>query len=53
MVNCCCWKQVGEAVDSSEIQEKGNVRRLKPLPSNFSRDVTVDTNVCVTVNCEV
>jgi hypothetical protein len=30
--------------------EKGNVRRWKPLPSNGSEDVTVDTSVCVIVN---
>jgi hypothetical protein len=46
---------VAVAGDSSETQRKENVRRWKPLPSNGSDDVTVDTGmpVCVTMNCEV
>jgi hypothetical protein len=42
-------------------QRKGNVRRCKPLPSNGSKDATVDTSecececvcVCINVNCKV
>jgi hypothetical protein len=33
--------------DRSKTQGKGNVRRLKPLPSNGTEDVTVNTTVCV------
>jgi hypothetical protein len=52
-VSRCCEKLVAEAGDSSGTQRKGNVRRWKPLPSNGSEDVTVDTSVCVTVKCKV
>jgi hypothetical protein len=60
-VSCCCEKLVAEAGDSVGTQRKGNVRHWKPLPSNGSEDVTVDTSVCVCVcvcvcvivNCEV
>jgi hypothetical protein len=38
-----------EAWDSLETQRKGNIRRCKPLPSNVSENVTVDTNVCGTL----
>jgi hypothetical protein len=43
----CCEKLVAEAGDSSGTQKKGNVRRWKPLPSDGSDDVAVDTSVCV------
>jgi hypothetical protein len=43
---------VTEAGDISGTQRKGNVRRWKPLPSNDSEDVTVDTTVCVMVKCK-
>jgi hypothetical protein len=33
--------------------EEGECPSLEPLPSNDSEDVTVDTNVCVIVNCKV
>jgi hypothetical protein len=46
-VSCCCEKLVVEAGDSSRIRRKGNVRRWKPLPSNGSEDVTVNTSVGV------
>jgi hypothetical protein len=46
-VSCCCEMQVAEAGDSSGTQGKGNLRRRKSLPSNGSKDVTVDTSVCV------
>jgi hypothetical protein len=39
--------------DSSGTQRNRNVRRWKQLPSNGSEDVTLDTSVCVTVNCKV
>jgi hypothetical protein len=48
-----CEKLVAEAVDRSGTQRRGNVRRWKPLPSNWSEGVTVDTSVCATVNCKV
>jgi hypothetical protein len=44
-VSCCCEKLVAETGDSSGTQRKGNVCRWKPLPSNGSEDVTVDTSV--------
>jgi hypothetical protein len=47
VVSCCCFKLIAEARDSSETQRKGNVRRWKPLPSNGSEDVTVNTSVYV------
>jgi hypothetical protein len=55
VVNCCCYKLVAEAGDSSGTQSKGNVRCWKLLPSNGSEDVTGDTSVCVcvTVYCKV
>jgi hypothetical protein len=37
---------VAEAGDSSGTQRKGNVRRQKPLPSNDSEHVIMDT-ICV------
>jgi hypothetical protein len=43
VVSCCCSR------DRLGIQRKKNVRRWKPLSSNGSEDVTVDTNVCVCV----
>jgi hypothetical protein len=52
-VSCCCEQLVAEVRDSSGTQRKGNVRSWKPLSSNGSEDVTVDTGVCKTVNCEV
>lgn len=53
VVNCCCWKLVNEARNSSGTQGKGNIGLWKPLPSNGSDDVSVDTSLCVTVNCNV
>jgi hypothetical protein len=44
---------VAEARDSSGTHRKENVGRWKPLPSNDSEDVTMDTNLCVTVNCKM
>jgi hypothetical protein len=52
-VSCCCEKLVADVGDSSGTQGKGNVRHLKPLPSNGSEDVTVDTSVFVIVNCKM
>jgi hypothetical protein len=47
IVSCCCEDLVDELVDSSGAQKKGNVRGWKPLPSNGSKDVTLDTDdVC-------
>jgi hypothetical protein len=46
----CCEKLLSEAGDSSGTQRKGNVRSWKPIPSNGSADVTVDTSVCVCVS---
>jgi hypothetical protein len=46
-MSCCCEKLVAEAGDHSGNQRKGNVRRWKPLPSNGSEGVTVDTSVRV------
>jgi hypothetical protein len=46
-VSCCCEKLVAEAGDRLGTQRKGNVRRWKPLPSNGSEDVTVDTSLCM------
>jgi hypothetical protein len=45
-------KLVAEAGDSSEAQRKGKVRRWKPLPSNGSENVTVDSSVCNS-NCKL
>jgi hypothetical protein len=50
---CCCLKLVAEVGDHSGPQRKERVRRLKPLPSNDSEDMAVDTSVCVIVNCKV
>jgi hypothetical protein len=52
-VSCCCEKLVAEAGDSSGTQRKENVRCCNPQLSNGSEDVTVDTSVCVIVNCKV
>jgi hypothetical protein len=52
-VSCCCEKLVAEVGGSSGIQRKGNIHRWKPLPSNDSEDMTVDTSVCVIVTCKV
>jgi hypothetical protein len=52
VVSCCRYKLVAEARDSSGTQQKGTVCHWKPLPSNGSEDVTVDTGVCVLVKCE-
>jgi hypothetical protein len=49
IVVCCCEKVVAEAEDSSGIRRKENVCRWKPLLSNGSEDMTVDTSVCVCV----
>jgi hypothetical protein len=48
-MSCRCEKLVAEAGDLSGTQRKGNFRRWKPLPSNDSEDVTLDTSVCVCV----
>jgi hypothetical protein len=45
VVGCCCEKLVLEVGDSSETQKKGSVRCWKPLSTNGSEDVTVDTRV--------
>jgi hypothetical protein len=42
-------KLIAEAGNSSLTEKKGNVRRWKPLPSNDSENVTVDTSLCVIV----
>jgi hypothetical protein len=44
---------VAEAGNISGIQRNGNARRWKLLPSNGSEDLTMDTNVCVILNCKV
>jgi hypothetical protein len=41
-----------EAGDSFGTQRKENINRWKPLSSNGNEDVTVDTRVCVIVNCK-
>jgi hypothetical protein len=46
-VTCCYENLMTDAGNSSVAQRKGNVRRWKPLPSNGSIDVTVNTSVCV------
>jgi hypothetical protein len=48
-VSYCCEKLVAEARDSPGTQRNMNDNRWKPLPSNDSRDVTVDTSVCAIV----
>jgi hypothetical protein len=48
-VGCCCEKLIAEAGASSGNQRKGKVCSWKLLPSNGSKDVTVDTCVCVCV----
>jgi hypothetical protein len=53
VVSCCCEKLVAEVGDSSATQRKGNVCCWKPLTSNSSEDVTVDTSVYVIVYCKV
>jgi hypothetical protein len=52
-VSCYCEKLVADAGDSSGTERKGNARCCKPLPNNGSEDVTVDADVCVTLNCKV
>jgi hypothetical protein len=49
VVSCCCEKLLSETRDSSGTQRKGNVQLWKPIPSNGSADVTVDTSMCVCV----
>jgi hypothetical protein len=54
IVSCCCEKLVGEAGESSGTQRKGNFLLWKPLSSNDSEDVAMDTNVfVVAVYCNV
>jgi hypothetical protein len=53
VVSCCCFKLVAEDGDNSGTQSKGNVCRWKPVVSNGSEDVTVDTIVCVMVICKM
>jgi hypothetical protein len=52
-VKCCCWKLVTEAWENFGNLDEREHPPLKPLPSNGSEDVTVDTRVCVTVYSEV
>jgi hypothetical protein len=49
VVNCCCEKVVADVGDSSGTHRKRDFRRWKPLPSNGSEDMTVDTLVCNSV----
>jgi hypothetical protein len=42
-----------EAGAIREPEGKVIVRPWKPLPSNGSEDVTVDTSMCVMLNCKV
>jgi hypothetical protein len=49
----CCENLVAVAGNSQGTQRKGNVLRWKPLQSNDSEEMTVDTKVCVIVNCKV
>jgi hypothetical protein len=44
---------VAEARDHSGTHRKENICHWKLLPSNSSEDMTVDTSVCVIVNCKV
>jgi hypothetical protein len=53
IISLCCEKPIAEAGDTSGTQRNGNVRRWQPLPTNGSEDVTMDTSVCVVVNCKL
>jgi hypothetical protein len=52
-VSGCCENLIAEAGDIMGAQRKRDVRRWKPLPNNGIKDVTVETSVCVIVNCKV
>jgi hypothetical protein len=45
--SCRCEKLVAEAENRTGTKRKGNVRRWKPIPSNCTEDVTVNTSMCV------
>jgi hypothetical protein len=49
VVDCCCEKLVSEVGDNRGTQRKGNICSLKLLPSDGSKDVTLDISVCVCV----
>jgi hypothetical protein len=49
VVSCCSYKLVAEAGEISGTWRRGNVDCWKPLPC--SEDVTVDTSMCIIVNC--
>jgi hypothetical protein len=51
--SCCSEKLVAEAGGSSGNPEEEEHPPLKPLPINGSKDMTVDTGVCVTMYCKV
>jgi hypothetical protein len=48
-VSCSSEKPLAVAGDVLRTPRKGKVRHLKPLPSNGSEDVNVDTNMRVIV----
>jgi hypothetical protein len=52
VVSCCCYMLVSEAGGSAGTQKKGNIRCWKPLPTNGSKEMTVDT-MRVIVNCNM
>jgi hypothetical protein len=54
-VSDSCENLVAEAVDSSGTPKKRNRLRKKPLQSNGSEDVTVDTCgcLCVILTCKM
>jgi hypothetical protein len=51
--NSRCEKLIDEAGENLGTQKKGNTSQWKPLLSNGSRDVSVDTTGCVMANCRV
>jgi hypothetical protein len=53
VISCCCEKLAAEAWNTLETQRKGNIHLWKPLPSNSSEYMTVDTSVFVIVKCKV
>jgi hypothetical protein len=52
-VSYCCVKLAAEAGDSLGTQRKGHVRFGSRYQATYSKDLIVDTNVCVIVNCKV
>jgi hypothetical protein len=52
-VTCRCYELVVEAGESSRTLRQGNVRRWEQSPSNGSKDVTVDTSMCITAYSKV